>query len=432
MLHQKLTLDKMTYTLFTGYRKQKEILGNTYTGEAYTSLFDANRNSTKENQQYELRALSNFDGPFSFVAGTSYSVQDVNMLAYATVGLSSLVTFVDQNRNDGIPPPYFNAAGQLNLDPSFQDDLAMTGAKQKSKTTAFYVDANYDLTDRLRFTAGVRYTDDQKDFLRRANPGGPCTALTPVQDQVLVNGECLDARSNALSRVGNGFTAKDLKPFQIPLPGSAFGIDSKFNDSWSKVTYRAVVDYHLSDDNMVYVSYATGFIPGGYTETCSSLATCQPFDSETNWNAEVGFKGRFLDNMLQTNVAMYYTKYSDLIRSQVLPFTDAFGVTTQETVNVNAGTSIAKGVELEGTWLGDRQSEVHGDVCVSRSPVRQLQSQRPGSVQPRRTVLTEVQVGRYGHVRPIVGKRGLAVSTAASTAIRTSSRCQCSIHRGRR
>jgi iron complex outermembrane receptor protein len=99
------------------------------------------------------------------------------------------------------------------------------------------------------------------------------------------------------------------------------------------------------------LSYATGFIPGGFTETCSTPGTCQPFDSETNWNIELGFKGQFLDNTLQTNGAVFFTQYKDLIRSQVVPFTDAFGNTTQETINVNAGISQAGGIELEGTWL---------------------------------------------------------------------------------
>jgi len=65
----------------------------------------------------------------------------------------------------------------------------------------------------------------------------------------------------------------------------------------------------------------------------------------------VGFKGQFLENTLQLNAAIFFTEYDDLIRSQVLPFTNRFGVTTQETVNVNAGTSEALGAEVEVTWL---------------------------------------------------------------------------------
>ena len=361
MLHQTLTLDKVTFKAITGWRNQEEILASTYTGEAYNSLFDATRNTTKKNTQIELRANTNFDGAFNFVAGYSYSKEETDMLAYATVGLLSLVTFVDTNRNDvctdpfapvpdpGCPP--LVVGGALNLDSSYQTDPGIGGAAQDRTTNAIYADGTYDVTERLSLTAGLRWTKDNKDFFRRANSGGPCTALTQAKDSVLVSGVCKDARSNTVSRVGVGFSAKDLKAFEIPLPGSAFGINNAFSDSWSEVTYRFVVDFDVTDDSLVYLSYATGFIPGGFTETCSSLTTCQPFDSETNWNVEVGFKGQFFDNNVKTNTAVFFTQYKDLIRSQVVPFTDPFGITTQETINVNAGVSQAVGFETEGTWL---------------------------------------------------------------------------------
>jgi iron complex outermembrane receptor protein len=351
MLHQTLTLDAVTLKLIAGWRNQEEILGSTYTGEAYASLFDANRNTTKKNTQVELRAATDFDGPVNFVAGASWSREQTDMLAYATVGLLSLITFVDNNRNDGIPGAVFDSNGDLNLDTTYQTDPTTTGAQQDRKTWAFYADGTIELGDRFSLTGGLRYTKDEKDFFRRHLSGGPCTPLTPAKDQVIVAGQCLDARSNAISRVGGGFSAKDLKPFDLPLPDSAYGINSKFDDSWDQWTGRIVADFRTTDDSHAYFSFATGFISGGFTETCSSLTTCQPYNSETNWNVELGFKGQFLNNTLQTNAAVFFTQYEDLIRSQVVPFTDPFGVTTQETINVNAGVSQAKGIELEGTWL---------------------------------------------------------------------------------
>lgn len=360
LLHQTLTLDQVTLKAITGWRQQEEILPSTYTGEAFASLFDASRNTRRENTQLELRAATTFEGPFNFVAGASWAKEETDMLAYATVGLLGLFNFVDQDRNDPCDPPngifagcppLFDANGFLNLDLSILTDPATTGASQDRKTWAFYADGTYDVTERLSLTAGLRYTKDDKEFRRRANSGGPCTALTPSKDQVLVGGVCLDARSNAISRAGVGFSAKDLEAFELPLPGSAYGINSRLDDSWNEVTYRFVVDYDVTDDSMVYLSYATGFIPGGFTETCSTPATCDPFDSETNWNVELGFKGQFLSNTLQTNAALFFTQYEDLIRSQVVPFTDAFGNTTQETININAGVSQATGLEFEGTWL---------------------------------------------------------------------------------
>ncbi|HEX7034190.1 MAG TPA: TonB-dependent receptor [Pseudomonadales bacterium] len=329
MLHQTLELGDYTAKLIVGTREQEEILPNTYTGEAFTSLFDASRNTTRDQDQYELRVNSNFTGPLNFVVGASYAEETTDMLAYSTVGLTGLLTG----------------------DTDFLTNPATTGARQDRETVALYADGTFDVTERLSITAGIRYTDDEKEFFRRANPGGPCTELTPPEHQVIVDGQCLDSRSNTIARVGGGFSAKDLEPFELPLPDSAYEIAETFTDSWDEITYRLVLDYDVTDAGMAYLSYATGFISGGFTETCSTPATCRPFDSETNWNVEAGFKGQFAQGTLQTNLAVFFTEYEDLIRSQVVPFTNAFGVTTQETININAGVSQAWGAEGELTWL---------------------------------------------------------------------------------
>src|SRR5690606_20860815 len=156
----------------------------------------------------------------------SYAEDETDMLAYATVGLTALL------------PPF---------DPRSILDLGTTGASQDRETVAFYVDGTYDITERLTFTAGIRYTDDEKTFFRRANPGGPCTALTPPSAQVIVDGECLDSASNTISRVAPGFSVKDLKPFELPLPDSAYQIAETFEDSWDEITYRLVLDYDVTD-----------------------------------------------------------------------------------------------------------------------------------------------------------------------------------------
>ncbi|MCC5888633.1 MAG: TonB-dependent receptor [Gammaproteobacteria bacterium] len=353
-LQQRLDLENYTVRLFSGYREQTEILPNTYVGEAFTSLFDAARNTTKDSLQFELRVNSDLEGPFNFVAGASYMEEDTDMLAYSTVGLSSLVTFLPSEDPDSANPLVadgtLDSRGFLNLNLDFINDPATTGARQDRETWAAYFDGTYEITEDLSFSAGIRYTRDKKEFYRRANPGGPCTALTPARNQVVVDGECLDSRSNAISRGGADFTMADVHPFNLP-EGVGFEIDDTFNESWSEWTWRAVLDYRVSDELMTYLSYSTGFISGGFTETCSSLATCVPFDSETNWNLETGLKSDLMDGRLRLNAALYYTRYEDLIRSQVLPFTDAFGVTTQETINVNAGESEAYGLEVEALWM---------------------------------------------------------------------------------
>ena len=341
-LHQSLTTGPLTWKLLLGRFEMDEIQPNSFLGEGYPFI-NGSRNTKREENQIELRVASDFDGPLNFVAGFAWSDAEVDLSTYSSSQFQSLLSLRD-------PAIMFNPDGTLALNSVVVTDPSASGAAQDRDTIALYADATFEVTERLRFTAGVRYTDDEKEFFRRTQSGGPCTALTPVLDEVIVNGECLDSRSTALSRVGGGFEPADADPFNLPLPDSAFGIAATAKESWDEVTYRFVVNYDVNDSAMVYASYATGFIPGGFTETCSAVETCIPFDSETNKNFEVGFKGDFLDNTLRVNGAVFFTEYEDIVRAQVLPFTDAFGRPGQQTVNINAGVSDLFGVETEVTW----------------------------------------------------------------------------------
>ena len=348
-LQQTLNLDAVTLKLITAYRTQKEILPSTYPGEAFRALFDASRNLKRDQLQLELRGTTTFDGPFNFTAGATYQEDNVKMLSYGTVGLSSLLPRTDLEMGRPINGnPFLDDRGFINLDLDYINDPGTGGADQDRSSYAFYVDGTYDLTDRLRFTAGMRWTLDKKSFFRRANGGGVCNEYTPDRNKRVINGTCFDTRSNAVSRAG--ITAADLLPYTLPLPDAAYDLVVSAEDKWDKITWRAVVDYKVTDEAMLYASYSTGFISGGFTETCSSPATCLPFQPENNWSAELGLKSRWFDNTLQANITGFYTVYSDLIRSQVVPFTDFAGNTTQETINVNAGKSRNLGVEAELQW----------------------------------------------------------------------------------
>ena len=69
---------------------------------------------------------------------------------------------------------------------------------------------------------------------------------------------------------------------------------------------------------MGYVSFATGFMAGGYTETCSTVYSCNnPYNPE-NESLEIGLKGDFLDGRLRLNIAVFSVEFEDL-QSQVIP-----------------------------------------------------------------------------------------------------------------
>ena len=166
---------------------------------------------------------------------------------------------------------------------------------------------------------------------------------------------------------------------------------------WTETTWRVVADYAF-DDSMGYVSVATGFLSGGFSETCSQVATCLPYDPETNIpTTRLATKADLFDDRLRLNVAAFYTEFDDLQRNQVFAFTNFDGSPGQETITLNAGKSNSLGVEVETTWLAtDRlQIRVRSGTWTRRTtssssiPIRTTLLRR-GSFRPRYSVLAEV------------------------------------------
>ena len=303
-LNQVFTIGDYEIKSITGMRDQDEILASTYTGEAYTSLYDASRNSKREQFQQEFRVASQYDGPFNWVGGTALYRDDVDFIVFGNLG-------------------FFGPLAATNF---YDDKYEVQETTQDRTTWAVYADGSFDVNDKLTLSAGLRYTEDKKDF-ERYNLG---TAANPVSNIISLD--------------------QFAGPFVNPLPESAFGNVQKNSETWDAVTYRLVADYKINDNMMVYASFATGFVAGGFSETCGSEFSCSPYDSEENENFEIGLKSDLLDGTLRLNLAAFHTQYENLQRDTVVTIQDAAGNTFQETVSVNEGQSTAQGFEAEMQW----------------------------------------------------------------------------------
>ena len=368
-LTQSLGFDQFSVKSITGLRKQEETLPSTYTGEAFLSLFDATRNLEREQLQQEVRLITELDGPLNFVAGGIYISDELDFRAYSTVGLSSILQ-PPLNTLLGVAPLPLDSRGYVDF-----DLRGITGnpnhgiVKQDRKSWAVYTDGTFTVNDRFSVTAGVRYTKDKKDFYKPTGGGGPCNQYTELRDAqprdpskpLDLQTNCIDALSATVSRAGLEGSQIDQRD-QV-LPDSAYRFIADSTETWSETTWRIVVDYKPVDTQLWYASVATGFLAGGFSETCSQEPTCIAYNPEKNINYEVGFKADLLDSRLRFNVAAFYTDFEDLQRNQVFRFIDPVsGVEGQETITLNAGESNAKGVELETTWLVTDQFQLKGSV----------------------------------------------------------------------
>ena len=227
--------------------------------------------------------------------------------------------------------------------------------QQRAETESYaaYAQASYAITEQLKFTAGVRYTSDKKDFaFANANAILPTAGTPPVPQ-----GTAITLRTGPIpnSAFGTEGAATNCTYTSFPPPRSGFQClasnttiltgatydTKKFN----KTTWRAGLDYQLSDDNLMYASVSTGFRSGGFNSGQGPAALQPTFNPETVIAYEIGSKNRFADNTIQINLAAFYNKYKGLQEQRQVPV----GATTLSIIE-NSGKARSYGAEAELIW----------------------------------------------------------------------------------
>jgi len=199
-------------------------------------------------------------------------------------------------------------------------------AKQNDTSYAIFGQADYNITPDLQVTAGIRYTDERKD-VTRVNSHSTLAAPAACDPSFLNPASPNYALSPATAAAGMACTFH-------------------FSKSWSNATYHAGVNYKIDDDKMVYASWSTGFVAGGFnTRVDSAYLTGLAYSPETAVAWEIGLKSDWLDHHLRVNAAAFLNKYANL---QVGAFIPGGGL--QQAI-VNNAFERAQGAEVEVTAL---------------------------------------------------------------------------------
>ncbi len=109
------------------------------------------------------------------------------------------------------------------------------------------------------------------------------------------------------------------------------------NDTF--VLPKLTLSYDVGEDLMIYANVARGYEPGRANVVNSSGA---PYNEETIWNYELGFKGQTLNRTLSFDIAAFYITYND--RQYENLFLNDQGVPTENITNV--GDSESYGLEF--------------------------------------------------------------------------------------
>jgi len=213
---------------------------------------------------------------------------------------------------------------------------------------AVFGDVIWKLNDRLNLTFGLRYSRDEKSF-SWFNP----TRIAPELDGKL---DMLDEAG--LFQIVESLNIPGLTPDVIGLVRGLLRADFAFTDgpamqnknqqvriksSWSDLSPRFVIDYHLNDDTMLFASLAKGYKPGGF----NLLQIGPTLDSETVWNLETGIKqtlGRFF-----YNASIFHYRY-DNRQSTRLFNPDPSNPASVQRFIIDTGDLKATGFDIDLRW----------------------------------------------------------------------------------
>lgn len=199
--------------------------------------------------------------------------------------------------------------------------------EQTTDTYAIYGHSEYSFSDKWKLTAGLRYTQEKRDFYSKS------TITIPGVGEIIVN---------------FGTTPED----------QALIDESK---SWSNVSGKLAMDYQLSDDVLMYLSYSRGFKSGGFDGDFAFIRKqLEPYDQEIVSSYEFGWKTMLAQNSLRFNGAVFYYDYQDP-QVRVQQVSDA-NLPYNQLINLKNGK--VKGLEMELLWKPTDQLDIMASMAL--------------------------------------------------------------------
>ncbi len=159
--------------------------------------------------------------------------------------------------------------------------------RQKSSAIAVFGQTNYDLTDDLELTLGLRYDEEERE-----------------------------------------------------------GVDPRDPTSFAKKTFdevqpKVALAWQVTEDFLGYATLARGFRSGGFNEVAPTVT--RSFEAETSDTAEIGFKSTLIEGVLTVNAAYFFTQQDNAQFTRFNPVTFSLEQLTIAEVDIS-------GFEVETWW----------------------------------------------------------------------------------
>jgi len=309
-------------------------------GDKFSYTVGAYADDNQLDMKGQVQIDTNFDGLFPQFAALANGFP---IEAAPLMPQNLLTVLTSGSPLNGIPGYGVYTANQVSRNHNFV---------QNTESVAFFAQGTYQISDTLRLTLGARYTEEEKDA---------------VSDQKLGDSLCGMTGNNELGCAGG------YNNWLAVIQATSFNTYNKYWEGERKTTDfspSANLQWDMSDNSMLYVSFSQGFKSGGFSAAddgnpgdipvgvppippvvnngfqASQFVSNVPnedfeFDDESVDSIEIGGKHELMDGSMRLNWAAFYSEYDNL---QTTIF-KGVGFSVK-----NAASSEVKGLEVDFQW----------------------------------------------------------------------------------
>ncbi|HEX7849076.1 MAG TPA: TonB-dependent receptor [Sphingomonas sp.] len=337
--------------------------GGVYSGASigcYNQSLDFDR-SNANYRQYSIEGHidSHFNGMFNFLLGGIYMDAKVRDNSYYvnSFGLDYTAGLLPALATAGGKPL---PAGVVFGTPFYRNDEDTF----RIKSYGIFGETYFAFTDKLKLTLGLRYNHDQKYLKARTTYLVDSTLPTANNPFLLYGSTNLSQALNAAA-LDYDATRPGVQPF------------TEDNVTFSRLTGRAVLDYKITPNNLIYASYSRGYKSGGINPPLSPVfAVPTSFAPEKVDAFEIGSKNTFMNGALRLNLTGFYYKYGNLQLARIVARTavndnvsaDIYGLEAEAVISpipafvINANFSYLHSKVSSDKFLGNPRDPSGGNT----------------------------------------------------------------------
>ncbi len=321
------------------------------------------QDNVQKNFTQEIRLQStDTNARFTWVAGGFYTHNKQRSVQNSKVNFVQTVPSISSGTVPGFPPPLPAVNDGAPFGPGYSAYVNYYGMNPVNGVTTYYADlrsvdeqyaafgeANFNVTERLKLTAGVRVSRNKVRM--DAIYDGPNSNLNSPRGYACEPGTGLPGAAPCIP-VAIGQYEPGEGPFAIAFANGGAG------QAETAVTPKFGISYQATPRNLIYATVAKGFRPGGaqprqpsacndqlanygYLDSSGRPVSPETYESDTVWSYEIGTKNRI--GRVQFDASVYYIKWKN-IQSLISLNTCA------QSIIDNLGGATSKGFDLQAQW----------------------------------------------------------------------------------